>query len=217
MRERAAAERTAAAEERTRIARELHDVIGHQVTVIALQADAAAAALAVAPGRAAVPVAAIRASAAQALTEMRRVVGLLRDTGDDDADLHPQPGLADLPELVERARAAGNDVALGLAPPTAPLPPSLQLAVYRIVQEALTNAARHAPGSAVRVSVAATPACLRVSVQNTASRGNGSASRGGHGLVGIRVRMHGGRLEAGPASAGFGVTAELPLALHPVP
>ena len=104
--ERATAERAAVAEERARIARELHDVIGHEVTVIALQADAAAAALARAPERAAAPVEAIRRSAAEALTEMRRVVGMLRAA--EEEDLRPQPGLDDVAELVEHARAAGH-------------------------------------------------------------------------------------------------------------
>ena len=103
--ERATAERAAVAEERSRIARELHDVIGHEVTVIALQADAAAAALAKAPERAAAPVEAIRRSATEALAEMRRVVGMLRAA--EEEDLRPQPGLDDVADLVEQSRAAG--------------------------------------------------------------------------------------------------------------
>src|SRR3954451_10940605 len=123
VRERAAAERAAAAEERTRIARELHDVIGHEITVIALQADAAAAALARAPERAAVPVDRIRAAAARTLTEMRRVVGLLRDPDEDDGELRPQPGLGEIGELVEEARTAGTPGDLRLGPPAAAPPP----------------------------------------------------------------------------------------------
>jgi signal transduction histidine kinase len=217
VRERAAAERAAAAEERTRIARELHDVIGHELTVIALQADAAAAALARAPERAAVPVDRIRTTAARALTEMRRVVGLLRDPADDAADhdepLHPQPGLADLPALVQDARAAGADVELALDPPLVAPPPSLQLAVYRVVQEALTNARRHAPGAPVRVRVDGTGAALSVEVSNGRSHCARGSAGGGHGLVGMRerVRMHGGSLDAGPDGDGFVVRARLPL------
>ena len=215
--ERAAAERAAAAEERARIARELHDVIGHEVTVIALQADAATAALAKAPERAAAPIAAIRESAAQALGEMRRVVGLLRAAEDDD-DLHPQPGLADLPALVERARTAGAAIELSFEPPAVAPPQSLQVAVYRIVQEALTNARRHAPGSTVRVRVAADPGALCVEVVSRGGR-RGAGSEGGHGLVGMRerVRLHGGRLDAGPTADGFAVTARLPLVLEAAP
>lgn len=217
VRERAAAEQVAVAEERARIARELHDVIGHEVTVIALQADAAAAALAKAPERAAAPVDAIRSSAAEALAEMRRVVDLLRRPGEPD-DLHPQPGLADLAALVEAARAVGSRVDLVLRPPVTPLPPSLQLAAYRLVQEALTNAHRHAPGSSVHVRIEADAHCLVVEVVSHGGRVRGAAG-GGHGLVGMRerVRMHGGDLEAGPTADGFAVTARLPLTLPAAP
>ena len=218
VRERAAAERAAAAEERTRIARELHDVIGHEITVIALQADAAAAALARAPERAAVPIDRIREAAARTLTEMRRVVGLLRDPEDDPTthqaeDLRPQPGLADLAGLVQEARAGGTEVDLALDPPAVAPPPSLQLAVFRIVQEALTNARRHAPGSPVRVRVDGGGTALCVEVRNGGGRAARSVRGGGHGLVGMRerVRMHGGTLEAGPTPDGFVVRAQLPL------
>jgi signal transduction histidine kinase len=212
VRERAAAERAAAAEERTRIARELHDVIGHELTVIALQADAAAAALARAPERAVVPVDRIRASAARTLAEMRRVVGLLRDP-DDAGHLRPQPGLADLAALVDEARAAGTEVELALVPPPLDPPPSLQLTVFRIVQEALTNARRHAPGSAVVVRVDGAGRNLCVEVSDRGGRTVRGAG-GGHGLIGMRerVRMHGGSLEAHPTDGGFVVRARLPLA-----
>jgi signal transduction histidine kinase len=217
VRERAAAERAAAAEERTRIARELHDVIGHEITVIALQADAAAAALARAPERAGVPIDRIRAAAARTLTEMRRVVGLLRDPEDGDEQLRPQPGLADLAGLVQEARAAGTEVDLVLDPPAVAPPPSLQLTVFRIVQEALTNARRHAPGAPVRVRIdgAGTALCLEGHSGGRPARAGGS----GHGLIGMRerVRMHGGSLEAGPAPDGFLVRARLPLVLEPAP
>jgi signal transduction histidine kinase len=219
VRERAAAERAAAVEERTRIARELHDVIGHEVTVIALQADAAAAALARAPERAAVPVDRIRSSAARTLTEMRRVVGLLRDPEDGAEELRPQPGLADLAALVDEARAAGAEVEFVLDPPPLAPPPSLQLTVFRIVQEALTNARRHAPGASVRVRVQGADQALCVEVSSRAGAVPVRPSAGGHGLVGMRerVRMHGGTLEAGPASDGFRVRARLPLVLEPTP
>src|SRR3569833_2695395 len=168
VRERGAAERTAAAEERTRIARELHDVIGHEITVIALQADAAAAALARAQERAADPVDRIREAAARPLTEMRRVVGLLRDPDEGDAELRPQPGLAELPALVQEARTGGTRVDLHLCPPAGALPPSLQLAAFRVVQEALTNARRHAPGAPVRVRVDGDGPALEVEVHSGA-------------------------------------------------
>ena len=218
VRERAAAERAAAAEERTRIARELHDVIGHEITVIALQADAAAAALARAPERAAVPVDRIRGAAARTLTEMRRVVGLLRDPDDVEEELRPQPGLADLAELVQQARAGGAEVDLMLDPPQPPPPPSLQLTVFRIVQEALTNARRHAPGSAVVVRVDGGGRDLCVEVRDRGGRAV-RAPGGGHGLIGMRerVRMHGGSLHTDPTDDGFVVRARLPLAAEVVP
>ncbi len=209
--ERAAAERRAVAEERTRIARELHDVIGHEVSVIALQADAAAAALDKAPERAAVPVATIRSAAAAALAEMRRVVGLLREDGDDER--HPQPGLADLVDLVAAARSSGTDVELALHPPRGPLPPGLQLTVYRVVQEALTNARRHSPGSAVRVRVEPGRDALCVEVTSTGGRSARSPG-GGHGLIGIteRAAACGGSAQFGPrgGAGGFRVSARLP-------
>ena len=213
-RERAAAERTAVAEERTRIARELHDVIGHELSVIALHADAAAAALARAPDRAAGPVATIRSAATTALTEMRRVVGLLREDGDDER--HPQPGLADLVDLVDRTRAAGTEVSLDLHPSHAPLPPGLQLTAYRVVQEALTNAARHAPGSAIHVRVESGRDALCVEISSSGGR-TVRAPGGRHGLIGMRerVRMHGGDLRTGPTRDGFAVVARLPLGTRP--
>ncbi|WP_116453162.1 sensor histidine kinase [Blastococcus litoris] len=211
LRERALAERTAVAEERARIARELHDVLGHEVTVIALQADAAAAALTKAPDRAAAPIAAIRRSAAEALTEMRRAVGLLRDDG--DGALRPQPGLADVPALVEQHRAAGGPVELTFRPPSRPLHASVGLAGYRLVQEALTNASRHAPGSPVRVCVDGDGPAVVVEVVNDAGTAAGSPGSG-FGLVGMRerVRLLGGELDAGPRSdGGFGLRARLPV------
>ena len=222
VRERATAERAAVAEERSRIARELHDAIGHEVTVIALQADAAAAALAKAPERAAAPVEAIRRSAAEALAEMRRVVGLLR-TGNEE-DLRPQPALTDVAALVEQSRAAGVRVDLTLRPPARPLHASVELAAYRLVQEALTNARRHAPGAPVAVRVVGDNAEVRVEVVNSAPGAipapRSPADSSGFGLVGMRerVRMIGGRLEAGPTDGGgFALTARLPLELPGAP
>jgi signal transduction histidine kinase len=220
--ERATAERAAVAEERTRIARELHDAIGHEVTVIALQADAAAAALAKAPERAAAPVEAIRRSAAEALGEMRRVVGMLRAA--EEEDLRPQPALPDVAVLVEQSRAAGSRVDLTLRPPARPVHASVELAAYRLVQEALTNARRHAPGAPVDVRVVAEDADVLVEVVNAppgaipVPRPPGDGS--GFGLVGMRerVRMLGGRLDAGPTDdGGFALTARLPLELPVAP
>ncbi len=220
VRERALAERAAAAEERSRIARELHDVIGHEVTVIALQADAAAAALAKAPDRAAAPVEAIRRSAAEALAEMRRVVGMLRAA--EEEDLRPQPGLRDLAALVEQSRAAGAQVRLTVEPPPRPVHASVELAAYRLVQEALTNARRHAPGAAVDVRVVGDGSAVTVEVVNRPAvpTPRAAAEGSGFGLVGMRerVRMLGGRLDAGPTGAGgYALTARLPLELPGAP
>jgi signal transduction histidine kinase len=218
--ERATAERAAVAEERSRIARELHDVIGHEVTVIALQADAAAAALAKAPERAAAPIEAIRSSAVEALGEMRRVVGMLRAA--EEEDLRPQPGLADVAALVEQSRAAGARVDLTLQPPARPTHASVELAAYRLVQEALTNARRHAPGAPVDVRVVGDDTEVVVEVVN---RQDGAIptpreESSGFGLVGMRerVRLLGGRLDAGPTDGGgFALTARLPLDLPGAP
>jgi signal transduction histidine kinase len=214
--ERATAERAAVAEERSRIARELHDVIGHEVTVIALQADAAAMALTKAPDRAAAPIEAIRRSATEALAEMRRVVGMLRAA--DEEDLRPQPGLTDVETLVEASRAAGTTVDLTLRPPERPPHASVQLAAYRLVQEALTNARRHSPGAPVAVRVLGDDDEVLVEVVNPGAPVVPPPRRGdqGFGLVGMRerVRLLGGRLDAGPTDAGgFALTARLPLEL----
>lgn len=220
--ERATAERAAVAEERTRIARELHDAVGHEVTVIALQADAAATALAKAPERAAAPIEAIRGSAAEALAEMRRVVGMLRAADDDE--LHPQPALPDVTALVEQSRVAGANVGLTLRPSTRPLHASVELAAYRLVQEGLTNARRHAPGAPVDVRVVADDTEVRVEVVNAAAGTipppRPPADGSGFGLVGMRerVRMLGGRLDVGPTDGGgFALTARLPLELPVAP
>lgn len=211
VRERVTAEQVAVAEERTRIARELHDVIGHDVTVIALQADAAAAALDRAPELAAAPVAAIRQAAGNVLTEMRSVLGLLRTEAGEQT--RPQPGLDDLAALVERARSAGLDVELVHEPMPRPVPATVQLAAYRLVQETLTNAGRHAAGAPVQVRVGADGDAVVVRVVN--GRGRRHVTRGaGLGLVGMRERVQvlGGELQVGGRpGGGFSVTARLPL------
>jgi signal transduction histidine kinase len=210
-RERRQSERIAVAEERARIARELHDVVAHGVSVIAVQADAAEAALAVDPARAAPPLRTIRSTARDALTEMHRMLGVLREDGDGSGH-GPQPGLAQLGALVERARAAGVLVELTVDGTPRPLSASLDLTAYRIVQEALTNASKHAAGAATTVRVTWGATELELAVRDHGRGRNGGGA--GHGLVGMRerVRIHGGELRAGPAAGGgFEVVAALPL------
>ncbi|MEV6923439.1 histidine kinase [Dactylosporangium sp. NPDC051485] len=212
-RERDRRERSAVADERARIARELHDLVAHAVSVIAVQADAAEAALEYDPGLAKRPIAVIRGSAVEALTEMRRLLGVLRaDAGDPDRE--PLPGLAQLPALVGRARDGGQAVDLAVDGTPVPLPPSLDLSAYRIVQEALTNATKHAPGAPVSVGLRWLPDALQIEVCDRGPGARGLPSPDAHGLVGMRerVRIHGGNLQAGNAAAGgFAVRALLPI------
>ena len=210
--ERDRAEELAVSQERTRIARELHDVVGHDVTVIALQADAAAAALARDPSRAAEPVEAIRRTAAHTLTEMRRVVVALRSADGDAEGVEPPPGTEAIRDLVAHSRSVGQEVALSVAGRPQEPGGSVGLAVVRILQESLTNARRHAPGARVCVGVhwGTDAVDLRVASPLT---GPVSARPGGLGLLGMqeRARMLGGHITAGPGPGGeFLVAAHLP-------
>jgi signal transduction histidine kinase len=209
-RERERGARVAVAEERARIARELHDVVAHGVSVIAIQSDAAEAALSRDPRLAGPPLRAIRGSARDALVEMRRLLGVLR--GDDDgSDMLPQPGLAQLTELVARA---GVPATLEVRGEPRALPAGVDISAYRIVQEALTNVRKHAGAVPTTVRVAWSPDAVALTVRDrgpgaTAPPGPGE----GHGLIGMRerVRLLGGELHAGPAAdGGFEVRAVLP-------
>jgi signal transduction histidine kinase len=201
-RERERTRQMSVAEERARIARELHDVVAHGVSVIAVQADAAEAALEHDPARAATPLRSIRGSAHDALAEMRRMVGVLGETHERG----PQPGLAQLPALIT------DNVAFELVGEPVPVPASLDLTAYRIVQEALTNVRKHAGAAPTTVRLEWRPGELAIAVRDHGPGPNGHGD--GHGLVGMRerVRIHGGRLHTGPAAGGgFEVIAELPL------
>ncbi|MFU8875097.1 sensor histidine kinase [Micromonospora sp. SL4-19] len=207
-------ERRAVLEERTRIARELHDVVAHHMSMIAVQAETAPYRLAGVPDGTRAEFAAIAGSAREALTDMRRLLGVLRSesTGPETA---PQPGLADVPAMVDTARRAGLTVTLDAPAPAAGAPAPLGLAAYRIVQEGLANAARHAPGAAVRISIHPGPGILAVRIENTAGpAGPTAAERGaGHGLTGMRERALalGGTFAAGPLDGGgYAVHAVLP-------
>ena len=214
--------RLAVAAERTRIARELHDVVAHSLSVIAVQADAAEAALGIDPPRAARPMAAIRSSARDALGDMRQMLHLLRaeDDGDEDATSggrEPARGVADLPQLVAGMREAGLEVEAEICVPDH-LPSGLGLAVYRIAQEGLTNVRRHAGPVPARLLVSSGDRELRVEVHNQAPRNGASAAAvaelsSGFGLVGIRERVEaaGGVLDSGPAAdGGFALVVRLP-------
>jgi signal transduction histidine kinase len=207
-------------EERQRIARELHDVVAHHMSVIAIQAEAAPYKTADPPPELVESFVDIRASALAGLSELRRVLGVLR-TGQQDTA--PQPGLAELDALLDSARSGGVSVTVTRTGNPVPLPEGLDLSAYRIVQEALSNAMRHAPGSHVQLHLAHRPDALALEVSNDVdpkaipvlvASGNGSAGGGGHGLVGMRERvaMLGGSLDAGPtADGGFRVAAVLPV------
>ena len=209
----AADHRAALAAERARIARELHDIVAHGLSVIAIQSDAAEQALARDPALVGEPLRAIRATAQDALAEMRRLVGLLR-VDDDSGPLQPQPGVRQLDVLTEEVRAAGVRVELDLAGEATALPPGLDLVVYRIVQEALTNVGRHAgPAATVRVSARVGERDVRVEVVDDGTPAEPPRA-GGHGLLGLRERvtLYGGDFEAGPLpGGGFHVRASLPV------
>jgi signal transduction histidine kinase len=205
--------RTAVAEERARIARELHDEVAHSVSVIAVQADAAEGALAVDPQLARAPVAAIKHTARGTLVEMRRLLGALRES-DGHPALAPQPRLADVERLVEQTRAAGIETELRVEGDQQALPPGLDLSAYRIVQEALTNVRKHAHASHAVVVLRYGSGELELEVVDDGV-GGGAAGLGGHGLLGIRerVELHGGRLSAGKRQGGgYALRARLPVA-----
>jgi signal transduction histidine kinase len=205
--------RRALLEERTRIARELHDVVAHHMSVIAIQAEAAPYRVPDPPEELARSFETIRATASEGLRELRRLVGVLR--ADGAADDGPQPTLERLGELVATVERAGVTVTVAVTGTPRPLPPGVELSAYRIVQEALSNAVRHAPGSQVRVELGYRPAGLAVRVVNGPARSAPVPSAGaGHGVLGMaeRAAMLGGELTAEPEpEGGFAVTALLPL------
>ena len=207
----ARAAREALAAERARIARELHDVVAHGVSLIALQADAASAALDHDPDRAREPLRAIAGTSRDALAELRRLLEVLRAPDEDDP-LAPPPGVARLPELVERVRRAGLAVDLHVEGPAGALTPGVDLAVFRVAQEALTNALRHAGRAEVAVTLRYRPTDIEIEVVDDGRPSSASAE--GFGVMGMRggVVARGGRLDAGPRpGGGYGVLATLPL------
>ena len=215
--------------ERARIARELHDVVAHHISMIAVQAETARLTTPGLPSGGAERFAAIGDTARAGLTEMRRLLGVLREDAEQDektdpdpepagparpgADRRPQPGLPQLGDLVDHAReASGSEVRLIMSGPATRLDPGVELAAYRIVQEALTNARRHAPGAAVDVELRYAGDALRLRIRDNGP-GQDAWNHAGHGLLGMRERAAavGGSLRAGDArGGGFCVEAELP-------
>ncbi|MGI5289622.1 sensor histidine kinase [Nonomuraea polychroma] len=209
----AADTRAARAEERSRIARELHDVVAHHVSVMIVQAAAARRVLATDQELAGEALSAIEQTGRMAMAEMRNIVGVLRT--DARAELGPQPGVQDLPALVEQMREAGLPTRLLVEGEPRPLPAGVDLAAYRLVQEGLTNALRHAgAGAEAVVTVRHKPRELDVRVEDDGKGAPDPPIRSGHGLVGIRERvaLYGGILSIGPLpGGGFEVRARFPL------
>jgi signal transduction histidine kinase len=225
----------AATAERMRIARELHDVVAHHVSLVAVQAEAAASLLPGRPAEAARSVDLIGQTARQAMTELRRLLGVLRDVGDgspagrasERIPLVPAPSLSQVPDVLAQVRTAGLPVELTVRGPAPVLSPGVDLTAYRIVQEALTNTMRHAPGASAQVEIAYEEDFVTIRVTDTGPRAPGARAvapppervtsgggKQGFGLAGIaeRVSSCGGTFAVGPREAGgFVVTARLPV------
>jgi signal transduction histidine kinase len=211
-RERDLAAREAVTEERARIARELHDVVAHSVSVMVVQAQAGPRLLGH-PERVRSTFGSIEASGREALTELRRLLGVLR-TADEQLAIGPQPGLDSLQSLVEQVRAAGLEVEFRVEGLPVQLPAGIDLSAYRIVQEALTNTLKHAGSAEAQVTVRYGASALELEVADNGSGAGASANSGGHGLIGMRERaaLYGGTLEAGSRNGhGYAVRARLPL------
>ncbi len=219
--QRAEAERSrqAVREERVRIARELHDVVAHSLSVVTVQAGVGRKIEAVRPGEALRALRAVEVTGRGALEELRRILGLLRDD-EQPPSLAPVPGIEDLEELADSVRAAGIPVSLAVTGDAAEVPPAAALTAYRIVQEALTNVVKHARRAEAAVRVRAGPDGVRITVTDTGAgepgpdTGPAAAAAGQHGIVGMRERAaaFGGTLDAGTLpGGGFRVTAFLPV------
>ena len=211
-RERETAARIAVAEERARIARELHDIVAHAVSVMVLQAGAVRHKLPDTLAEEADALRGVERTGRTALAEMRRLLGAMRRDG-DDLELAPQPGLDGLQPLLEEVGRAGLPVRLHVEGEPCALPQGIDLSAYRIVQEGLTNALKHARASQADVTVRFRPHELQVEVRDDGA-GSSTSDGLGHGLVGIRerVKIYGGEMTAGPATGGgFALDARLPL------
>jgi len=207
--------RAAVAEERARIARELHDVVAHDVSAVVLQANAAEEMLTRQPERTRESLHAIQRLSREALAEMRQVLGIVRG---GDGSLAPQPTLADVPALIDRTAATGMSAELHVEGARRPLPPGLEVSAYRIVQEALTNIRRHADGAAATVTLRYGPGSLGVLIADDGPGPADTGAAGGQGLIGMRERVSffGGRFSAGAGpTGGFVVDATFPTSTVP--
>ena len=208
-------------EERVRIARELHDVVAHALAVVTVQAGVGRRLMAKRPEEASGALESIELIGRTAQEELRVVVGLLREEGIGAAELSPMPRLGDLKELVETVRASGTPVELRMVGTDRPLSPALELSIYRVVQEALTNVVKHASGARARVDVAVSGQDVRIEVVDDGIPAGGPQRpevMPGHGIVGMRERIgaFGGSLVARPRpDGGFRVFAEVPLETAP--
>ena len=209
--------RRAVLEERERIARELHDVVAHHVSVIVIQAGGGLSAIERRPDEARSALELIASTGRQALTEMRRMLGVLGES----EPAGPMPGLDLLDELIAQVRSAGLPVELSIEGERRRLGPGLELSAYRIIQEALTNSLKHASGGRARVTVAYETGALVIAVDDERGPGQPAAVEGGHqgrGLMGMRERaaMLSGTIDARPTAVGFHVSARLPIEPSPV-
>ncbi|GIE53819.1 ATPase [Amorphoplanes nipponensis] len=213
--------RRAVADERVRIARELHDVVAHHMSVISVQAGLARYVLRTDPQTAEAALGTVLAADGEALDEMRRMLALLRAADDGPAEppaYAPAPGLLGLPDLIERVRTAGVPIRLDVTGRPRPLPPGIQLCVYRVVQEGLTNVLKHAAPATATVTLDYGPDRITATVRDDGARREAPATgRPGQGLIGMRERamLYGGTADAAPLpGGGFEVRLVLPLPAH---
>lgn len=204
-------------QERSRIARELHDVIAHGMSVMVVQADAARHGLAAGDEETRAALTEIERTGRESLREMRRLLGLLRDGDERGAALTPQPGMAGIDQLVHVVRQAGLPVDLRISGDARPLSPGIDIAAYRIVQEALTNALRHAGPARATVEIGYGEREVTLRIEDTGRANGGQPGYGGNGLVGMRerARLYGGSFDARRGPHGFVVAASLPLETPP--
>jgi signal transduction histidine kinase len=212
--------RRASAEERVRIARDLHDVVAHAMSIIAVRSGVARMVLDVRPEEAREALGIIEGTSRQAMAEMRLLVGVLRDADGEDpqADRGPAPGLASLPGLVTQISQAGVPVGVRVEGEPRPLSPGVDLSAYRIVQEALTNVVRHAAPATAELTLRYSPGEVVIEVTDNGQTDLKPAPRAraadgaGHGIAGMRERVavYGGKLLAGPTASGFRVLARIP-------